>query len=207
MILINEKTKKSINIEKSSFISYAYDVRTRLEIDKYLSELRKEHRKSTHIAYAYRLGYRNIDENYSDDGEPSLTAGFPILELLKNNRITYTLIAVVRYYGGVKLGTGGLKRAYYNSAKLSIEDALMLKISCYNHIKISYDYTYHSSVENLLQNEIIFDYIFSQNVSLEVFYKSKSIISKLIELTNGSIKITEFKEKVIIKDLKEIINE
>jgi len=115
MKLLNTNT---IEIKKSKFIGYYYEVNTIDEINQILEELKKEHKKARHIPYAYKI---NGQIKKSDDKEPSGTAGMPILNIIEKNNLNYTLIVIVRYFGGIKLGAGGLLRAYSNTAKECIK--------------------------------------------------------------------------------------
>lgn len=111
MKLINTYT---LEIKKSKFIAYYYEVNTKEEIDNLLETLKKEHKKARHIPYAYKID--NIIKK-SDDKEPSNTAGTPIYNIIIQNNLNNVFIGVVRYFGGIKLGTGLLTRSYLNSAK------------------------------------------------------------------------------------------
>lgn len=106
-----ERTSEII-INKSRFIAYSYDLNDISEVDNILSKLKKEHKKATHICYAYVYSRDAVREKACDDGEPNGTAGYPILNVIKKKNLTNTLVAVVRYFGGIKLGAGGLTRAY-----------------------------------------------------------------------------------------------
>lgn len=106
--------KNTIEVKKSKFIAYQFNVATKNEIDEILKELKKEHRKARHLPYAYKFD-NNIKK--SDDKEPSNTAGGPILNIIEKNNLNNILIVIVRYFGGIKLGAGGLIRAYGNAAK------------------------------------------------------------------------------------------
>ncbi len=111
MMLINTYT---LEIKKSKFIAYFYEVEKVEDVKEILEYLKKEHKKARHIPYAYKIG--NIIKK-SDDKEPSNTAGTPIYNIIINNNLDNVLIAVVRYFGGIKLGAGLLTRSYLNSAK------------------------------------------------------------------------------------------
>ena len=111
MNLLNTYT---LEIKKSKFIAYYYEVNSVEEIKEILEDLKKEHKKARHIPYAYKID-NNIKK--SDDKEPSGTSGMPILNIIEKNNLNHTLITVVRYFGGIKLGAGGLIRAYSNAAK------------------------------------------------------------------------------------------
>ena len=109
---------EEIVINKSRFIAYKFDLVSLADVQTYLTQLKKEHKKATHICYAYVFNIGANCEKCSDDKEPSGTAGYPILNVIKKKNLTNTLIAVVRYFGGVKLGAGGLVRAYTKASTL-----------------------------------------------------------------------------------------
>ena len=104
----------SLEIKKSKFIAYYYEVNYVSEVKEILENLKKEHKKARHIPYAYKI---DQEMKKSDDKEPSGTSGMPILNIIEKNNLNHVLIAVVRYFGGIKLGAGGLIRAYGNAAK------------------------------------------------------------------------------------------
>lgn len=110
MKLINTYT---LEIKKSKFIAYYYEVSSKEEVDTIINSLWKDHKKARHIPYAYKIG--NLIRK-SDDKEPSNTAGTPIYNIIMKNNLNNVLICIVRYFGGIKLGTGLLTRSYLNSA-------------------------------------------------------------------------------------------
>lgn len=101
-----------VEIKKSKFIAYYFDLASLDEIEQHLNELKKEHKKARHICYAYVYSREVVRESASDDGEPKGTAGYPILNVIKKKNLSNCMVAVVRYFGGIKLGAGGLTRAY-----------------------------------------------------------------------------------------------
>ncbi len=111
MKLLNSYT---LEIKKSKFIAFYYEIISLKEVDFILSNLKKEHRKARHIPYSYKIG--SVIKK-SDDKEPSGTAGLPIYNLIEINKLDNCLIAIVRYFGGIKLGSGGLLRAYAKATK------------------------------------------------------------------------------------------
>ncbi len=113
-------------INKSKFLGFAYHVENVEEVEYRLRHIRTLHQKATHVCYGYVIENPNI-EKCSDDGEPDGTAGRPILEVIKKCGITNVLIVVVRYFGGIKLGAGGLLRAYSTSAKNTIDSTTMVE--------------------------------------------------------------------------------
>lgn len=104
--------KFELEISKSKFIAYKKELASLEEVKAFLLELKKEHKKARHICYAYVYKNEVISEKCSDDGEPGGTAGYPILNVIKKKNLTNVMVAVVRYFGGIKLGAGGLTRAY-----------------------------------------------------------------------------------------------
>lgn len=104
--------------KKSKFIAYYFDLSCKQDIEDNLKFLKKEHKKATHICYAYIFNRDEVLIKCSDDGEPSGTAGRPILNVMEKKNVKNVMICVVRYFGGVKLGAGGLVRAYTKSASL-----------------------------------------------------------------------------------------
>ena len=119
MYSINKNIDNTIIIKKSKFITKLYKINSIKEVNGIINDLKSEYKDSTHICYAYIL---NSIEKCVHDGEPSGTAGLPILNVLKHNNLNYILAIVIRYFGGIKLGAGGLVRAYSNS----ITDTLKL---------------------------------------------------------------------------------
>ena len=101
-----------LEINKSRFIAYKLELSSLDEVKPFLEKLKKEHKKARHVCYAYVYNKEIVSEKCSDDGEPSGTAGYPILNVIKKKNLTNVLVAVVRYFGGIKLGAGGLTRAY-----------------------------------------------------------------------------------------------
>lgn len=109
-------------IDKSKFVSYKFDVTDTNEVKRYIEEIKQEHKKATHVVYAYYIKNNNNETSgYSEDGEPSGTAGKPIRNLLILKKVSNILIIVVRYFGGKKLGAGKLLRAYVKSSKIFFE--------------------------------------------------------------------------------------
>ncbi len=139
----------------SKFIALAYEVENEEEIKHYLEELKKEHFKARHHCYAWRLGQSKDNYRANDDGEPSSTAGRPILGQIDSFGLTNLLIVVVRYYGGTKLGTSGLKNAYKTAARAALELATIEERIIKSKFLLSIDYPQLSDVMNFLNQENI----------------------------------------------------
>ncbi len=110
---MQELKKETIEIKKSKFIGIAYQVDSATEVEMILKELKREHKKARHIPYAYKIGTL---AKKSDDKEPGNTAGSPIYNIIEKKKLDHILIVVIRYFGGIKLGAGGLIRAYSSAA-------------------------------------------------------------------------------------------
>lgn len=174
MIITNNVIHELI-INKSRFITYLYKVKTENEVITYLNKLKKEYKDATHICYAYILPNK---EKYFDDSEPNGTAGIPILEVLKKNNLTYIACFVIRYFGGIKLGSGGLVRAYSNSCSLALKQTNIKKIENLFKIKLEISYQDHKLLEKLITVENILEKEFALKIKYTLLI-NKEIKDKL----------------------------
>ena len=133
MYVIDKDISNEIIIKNSKFITFLFKVETKSEIENKLELIKKTHPKATHYCYAYIIQNK---EKASDNGEPSGTAGVPILNVLKKNNLSNILCVVIRYFGGIKLGAGGLVRAYSNSCSEAIKCTNIIKYVPILKIKI-----------------------------------------------------------------------
>ncbi len=136
-------------IEKSRFIAYVSPAETREEADEFIASIRKKHKDATHNVPAMVLGDKFQIQWGSDDGEPQGTSGAPIVQMLVAQGITNVVVVVTRYFGGIKLGTGGLVRAYTSSAKLGLEAAGICDVCERQVMTYALDYTYLAKLQNL----------------------------------------------------------
>ena len=134
----------------SKFIGFAYPVNSEEEIKQRLEKIYEDHPKATHHCYAFRLGLKGENYRANDDGEPSGSAGLPIFNQLLAHDITNVLVVVVRYYGGIKLGVGGLVKTYKESAKITLDEAEIITKELETTIEISFDYAHQNLVFTLL---------------------------------------------------------
>ena len=141
-------------IEKSRFIAYVSPVETREEADEFIASIRKKHKDATHNVPAMVLGDKFQIQWGSDDGEPQGTSGAPIVQMLVAQGITNVVVVVTRYFGGIKLGTGGLVRAYTSSAKLGLEAAGVCDVCERQVMTYALDYTYLAKLQNLAGDEL-----------------------------------------------------
>ncbi|ALS29509.1 YigZ family protein [Paenibacillus cisolokensis] len=141
---------REIVIRKSRFIGHAKPVQTEEEAVAFIEEIKKLHWNATHNCSAYVVGERDEFQKQSDDGEPSGTAGKPILEVIKNQGLKNVVVVVTRYFGGILLGAGGLIRAYTDGAVAGIEAAGPIVKVKHREVKVTVDYTWYGKVENEL---------------------------------------------------------
>lgn len=163
----------------SEFLSYAYSVSNETDIKEKLNLLKKEHFKATHHCYAYRLGTDGKNYRANDDGEPSGTAGRPILGQIDSFGLNNLLIVVVRYYGGTKLGTSGLINAYREAAKLALENSIKIKKIIESQIDFSVPYLKMNEVMQFLKQYEI--ELVTNDYSDEIIHFRVSVRKKLLE--------------------------
>ncbi len=148
-VTVRQEATAEITEKKSRFIASMCHVETEEEAASFISSVKKEHYNARHNVYAFILN--NGFKKYSDDGEPTRTGGFPVLEMLENEGITDCVCVVTRYFGGTLLGTGGLIRAYTKAAKDCLAECGLLKKTMCDILDIKCDYTFLSKVEHILK--------------------------------------------------------
>ncbi len=190
---IGEKVKSIITnnekeyiINKSKFITKLYKVTTEKQIVDILDNIKKEYKDSTHICYAYIID--NI-KRFNDDGEPGGTAGMPILNVLENNELNYVFAVVIRYFGGIKLGAGGLVRAYSNSVSETLKNNIK-NLEQNIRIEILFDYSNSKKIDFLLK-DLSKDKYFGNNVRYEFYIPFQTYNTMKNELNNLCIKVIE----------------
>ena len=141
----------SYEIQRSRFLAYAINAECEEDVRTWLQSIKKEHYEARHIPYAMVLGACADRQRSSDDGEPGGTAGSPILEAIKTRGVTNTAVAVVRYFGGIKLGAGGLIRAYAHAAGLGLDAAAKVRIMPLHTMYVQIDYDLLAAVERYVR--------------------------------------------------------
>ncbi|GLY09189.1 YigZ family protein [Pseudobacillus badius] len=198
--------EEEITIQKSRFIAYVNRAETEEQAQAFIAEIKKKNWNATHNCSAYMIGETDHIQKANDDGEPSGTAGLPILEVLKKRGLKDTVVVVTRYFGGIKLGTGGLIRAYGKSASEGINAAKVAERRLMQVMKASIDYTWLGKVENELRSSIyeIKDIHYLDTVTVETFVEEsqkEAFTAWITELTNGQAVITEgkqlYQEKIV----------
>ena len=149
LTVFSERESEKI-IEKSRFITYSAHAESEEEARAFIAKIRSKHSLATHVCFAFVADKTGNLQRFSDDGEPQGTAGMPILEVLKNKKMFETVVAVVRYFGGVKLGAGGLVRAYSSSAAENLDGADIRSLEMCKEYQITVDYTGIDGVQKYL---------------------------------------------------------
>jgi uncharacterized YigZ family protein len=192
---VKQPGMKEIVIKKSRFIGHARPVESEEEALRFIEEIRKQHWSATHNCFAYVVGERSETQKQSDDGEPSGTAGKPILEVIKNRELQNVAVVVTRYFGGIKLGAGGLIRAYTDGAAAAIEAAEPVYRVLHREVTVEVDYSWLGKLENELRNRgvMLKPTQFTDKVTipcLPLAADAEQFIAWLTNLTQGRGKIT-----------------
>ena len=180
-------------IEKSKFIAYVKPVSSKEEADAFVAEIKKKHRDATHNVPAMVIGDKMQLQWASDDGEPQGTSGAPIIKMLTGAGITNVAIVVTRYFGGVKLGTGGLARAYTSSAKLGLEAAGICSVESRLCLTCEFDYTYLAKLQNLSGDDFdISEVRYSEKVEADITCEPDDrgkVESTILNVTAGRLTV------------------
>ncbi len=185
-----------IEIEKSRFICYINEAKTEQDAQQFILEIKKKHSDANHNCSAYLIGEKDEIQKASDDGEPSGTAGVPMLEVLKKRGLKDTVVVVTRYFGGKKLGAGGLIRAYGQSVSEGLNEVGIVERTLVKVINIKVSYKLLGKVEHALRNS---NYHLEkvnhlEEVEFELWIKINEVNTFnewIVELTNGSCDIFE----------------
>lgn len=183
-------------IKKSRFICHAKRVYSEEEARDFIAAIKKEHYKATHNCSAFIVGEKSEIKRTSDDGEPSGTAGVPMLGVMENHQLTNVCFVVTRYFGGIKLGAGGLIRAYAGSVAFAIKEIGLIEIKEQAGLRLKMSYSQYQNFDNFLKAEdlIEFDTEFTDLVATTIYIdkqEKKPLEQKLIEFFNGKIQIDD----------------
>ena len=185
MKTIKNEVKAELIIKKSRFIALLYNISNEDQVNLIISSVKNEYKNATHYCYAYII---NDIKRYSDDGEPTGTAGTPILNTLEKNELDAVLCIVVRYFGGIKLGAGGLIRAYGKCVREALETAEVVHINkCYN-VSIIFSYEELKDINFIINKMPIISKDFSDNISYTIMVnKNEQDIIERLELAGATI--------------------
>ena len=193
---IKEDGQVQEEIKKSRFICHAKRVYSEEEARDFITAIKKEHYKATHNCSAFIIGERSGIKRTSDDGEPSGTAGVPMLGVLENHNLTNVCVVVTRYFGGIKLGAGGLIRAYAGSVALAVKEIGIIEIKEQAGIAIQMSYAQYQEYNNFLKehNLMELDTNFTDQVDTMIYVdkaEKENIKASLVEFFNGKVTLTD----------------
>ena len=193
---IKEDGQVQEEIKKSRFICHAKRVYSEEEARDFITAIKKEHYKATHNCSAFIIGERSEIKRTSDDGEPSGTAGVPMLGVLENHNLTNVCVVVTRYFGGIKLGAGGLIRAYAGSVALAVKEIGIIEIKEQAGIAIQMSYAQYQEYGNFLKehNLMELETTFTDQIDTLIYVnkeEKENIKSALVEFFNGKVTLTE----------------
>ena len=193
---IKENGQVQEEIKKSRFICHAKRIYSEEEARDFITAIKKEHYKATHNCSAFIIGERSEIKRTSDDGEPSGTAGVPMLGVLENHNLTNVCMVVTRYFGGIKLGAGGLIRAYAGSVALAVKEIGIIEIKEQAGIAIQMSYTQYQEYSNFLKEHDLMelDTNFTDQVDTMIYVdkeEKENIKASLVEFFNGKVTLTD----------------
>lgn len=190
-----ENGTASYEIQKSRFIAYTSHAETEAEARDFVAAIKKKHFDARHNCSAWVLGADSSQQKSNDDGEPGGTAGNPILEAIKQHGLTNVVVVVTRYFGGIKLGAGGLIRAYSHTASLGLEATPCLEVKPFCLMEAKMDYSLLGTVENWIRNEELRtgETAYLDKVTVRLLVEPadcEAISTELTNLTAAQCKIT-----------------
>lgn len=193
---VKKQGEHEIIIQKSRFIAHISRAETEEEAQQFIQDIKKKHWNATHNCSAYLIGEHNQIQKANDDGEPSGTAGVPMLEVLKKRDLKDTVVVVTRYFGGIKLGAGGLIRAYGKSTTEGLNAVGIVERKLMTVMHIEADYSWLGKLENELRSSTyqLKEIHYSEQVELEVYVEHSEVEAFnewIIDMTNGQATIVE----------------
>ncbi len=204
---VKQTAIEEIIIQKSRFIGHVARVETEEEAQQFIQEIKKKHNAATHNCSAYMIGEQDQIQKANDDGEPSGTAGVPMLEVLKKKNLKDTVVVVTRYFGGIKLGAGGLIRAYGNATTEALQGSGIVKRQLMQGISITVEYTLLGKLENVLrQSDYILETInYQEKVEFIVYVKTgeeDSFQDWIVDLTSDQATLLQTDKKYVEIDVE-----
>lgn len=192
---VNHYGESEYIIQKSRFITYVKRTETEAEAIDFINEIKKMHHTATHNCSAYLIGEHDEIQKANDDGEPSGTAGVPMLEVLKKQNLKDTTVVVTRYFGGIKLGGGGLIRAYGRATTEGIAATGIVERRLHHLMKVTIDYTWLGKVENEVRQSPypLKEITYTEDVEVYLYVPVSEVATFtewVTELTNGQSDIT-----------------
>lgn len=199
---VKDEFRQETVIKKSQFIAAVKQTRTEEEARAYIASIRKEFNDATHVCTAYLIGPNNEIQRSSDNGEPAGTAGVPILEALKKSGLQDVTCCVIRYFGGIKLGAGGLIRTYGGAASDACAAAPKTEDKSVDIYEISYPYEMQGTLETWLRrNAVIRDVLYDEKITVLVETEKKDLPQNVSDLSHGSVTAKFLRTQMVEKDL------
>ncbi len=194
-LTVNPQGKSELTVQKSRFITYVKRTETEEEAQTFIAEIKKEHWNASHNCSAYMIGENDLIQKADDDGEPSGTAGVPMLEVLKKRKLKDTCVVVTRYFGGIKLGGGGLIRAYSSAASSGIKETGVVERRLASIGKAVFDYTLLGKIENEIRSStyILKDISYGEKAAVTCWIaagEENNFEEWLMNLSGGRVAIT-----------------
>lgn len=196
MKTISKNIENEIIINKSRFICKLVKVYSEEDVMNVLNSAKEEYKDATHYCYSYII---DNTERFNDDGEPGGTAGMPILNVLKQNELNYVLCIVIRYFGGIKLGAGGLVRAYTKSASECLNNSTLKELKIGFSIKILFDYDKVKLIDYTLNNIDIKDKTFEDKITY-TFDISNENYDKIKEILSSNCNEISISDNILIEE-------
>ena len=203
---VKENGFHEIIIQKSRFITYLARATTEEQAQAFISELKKKHHDANHNCSAYVIGERNEIQKANDDGEPSGTAGVPMLEVLKKRDLRDTVVVVTRYFGGIKLGGGGLIRAYGSSVSEALNAVGVVERIEHTVVSVNVDYTWLGKLKNELRASVhpIDQIHYLDQVQIDVLVKTADVpdfLDWMTNMTNGQANLSSGSTRYLERDI------
>lgn len=207
-ITIKENSYDEFVEKKSTFITHLVRVTSEEEAREFIQKMKKKHYDATHVCSCYVVGDNNEITRANDDGEPSGTAGAPMLDVLVKNEIKNVCATVIRYFGGTKLGTGGLVRAYGGGVINALKNATLVERKDALEIRLELDYSLNGKIEYEIEktNFIVNNLEYTEKIIYTIYVMEEdydSFQSWIANLTNGQFKILSTHEKQLEFDIKD----
>lgn len=202
---IKQGGKYEVIVQKSKFIAHFKRVTTEEEAQTFIQAIKKAHWSANHNCSAYIIGARNEFQKANDDGEPSGTAGLPMLEVLRKRQLKDTVVVVTRYFGGIKLGGGGLIRAYGGTVSEGLDAIGIVERLPMQLLTLTVDYGWIGKVENELRQStyLLDDIVYADTVTFHVsvpIEETETALAWLVDLTNGQGVLATQGERIIERD-------
>jgi uncharacterized YigZ family protein len=195
--------KSELTIKKSTFLGFVFPVESELDVSRILEDLKRTHAGANHYCYAYSIGEHAEIQKYDDDGEPSQTAGFPMMQVVQKQDLTNVLAVVIRFFGGVKLGASGLVRAYTKAISTALKVAHVVSPVQMYHVDVTVAFTFSGSVEHYLRQTVeVKNVSYTTHVTFHVGLNRDvfdGVSRTLTDMTHGQATIEVVDEVLVYK--------